>query len=552
MPLLGVCLVACGREDIELARPTSLAPAVSDCSAAVPEGLIAARPPMGWNGWNAFGCSPTLDEALLKANVNALVDSGMQSAGYQYVNLDACWETERGADGQRQIDATRLPGGIEAFAEYVHTRGLSLGIYAPIETCSAGQGIEGHEADDAATYAAWGVDYVKLSRCDGGAQVSEDAGTGLATAIDETGRPMLLSLASPPFQEWMPERAQAFRCAGNIEPTWSSLLRSIDSTLPLAAYARPGAFNDPDMLEIGNGALTPGEQRVQLAVWSILSAPLLAGNDLSVMTEETRALLTNTRVIALNQDPLGLQAALVRSEGDVELLAKPLSGCGARAAVLYNRGDTSADIAVAWNDLWLEAAGGAVQNLWTDSPVASDTSGFRVTVLPHDAVALRVTGVEPPLPGGRSYLSDLRPSYATNGFGPFELDQTNGEDSALDGAPIRLRGAAYDKGLGVHAPSLLRYRLGRACTRFEADVGIDDDQQGQGSVEFEVWADGERLFRSGVLTGSSPVRTVNLDLTGRRDLRLFVGTGGDTNGKDHGVWAGARLDCDPAGTPAGP
>jgi alpha-galactosidase len=158
-----------------------------------------------------------------------------------------------------------------------------------------------------------------------------------------------------------------------------------------------------------------------------------------------------------------------------------------------------------------------------------------------------VTGPEPPRPGGHVYLSDLPWTYATNGFGPPELDSTNGETAPLDGAPIRLRGAAYDKGLGVHGPSLLRYRLGRACSRFIADVGIDDDQNGQGSVSFEVWADGERLFESGRVTGSSPPRTVSVDVSGKRDLRLFVGVGGDTFAFDHAVWAAARLECAPAG-----
>jgi alpha-galactosidase len=285
--------------------------------------------------------------------------------------------------------------------------------------------------------------------------------------------------------------------------------------------------------------------RTQFAVWSILAAPLLAGNDLTVMTDEIRDVLTNVRVIALNQDPLGLQAALVRREGAVDVLAKPLAECGARAVVLWNRGETSADVSVAWDELWLERGDAVVEDLWSDSLLPLGSDGFTVTIAAHDAAALRVTGVEPPLPRGRVYLSDLRFTYATNGYGPVELDTTNGEAEALDGVPIRLRGAAYDKGLGVHGPSLLRYRLGRACSRFVADVGVDDDQGGMGSVELEVWADGERLFRSGVLTGSSPARAVSLDVSGRRELRLFVGIGGDTDARDHAVWAGARLECDP-------
>jgi alpha-galactosidase len=300
------------------------------------------------------------------------------------------------------------------------------------------------------------------------------------------------------------------------------------------------------MLQIGNGALTATEKRVQFSVWSILSAPLLAGNDLTNMTNETQAVLVNSGLIALNQDPLGLQAALIRREGDVDVLAKPLAACGARAVVLWNRGEGSATASLTWQDLWLEPGPATARDLWTDSAIPVDAQGLTVTVASHDAVALRIVGVERPRPRGRVALSDLRWTYVANHHGPVELDRTNGEEAALDGGPIRLRGAVHEKGLGVHGPSLIRYRLGRSCSRFVAEVGIDDDQDGQGSAQFEVWADGERLFQSGVLTGTSPARSVNVDVSGRRELRLFVGNGGDSAAADHGVWAGAALECSSA------
>ncbi len=545
--LVGVLLLACRREDIELAPPPSEPHPIEDCSAAVPEGLLAARPPMGWNGYNAYSaCDATLDEALLRSNIDALVASGMQSAGYQYVNLDLCWQTARSIDGVRTFDAARLPSGIEALASDVHARGLSLGIWMPISDCRQDPGGAGFEAMDAATYAAWGVDYVKYVHCAVDEPVEASA-RALVTALAAGPRPIVLSLSSAPFQEWMHETVQLWRTSGDIEATWASIVSQIDAAVPLAAYARPGAFNDPDMLEVGNAGLTSSEMRAHFSVWSILSAPLIAGNDLTTMTDEAREILTNSRVIALNQDPLGLQAALVRREGDVEILAKPLADCGGRAVVLWNRGEASSDVALSLEELWLDRENAIVHDLWSDVARDVGPDGFDVTVPAHDAVALRVTGREPPLPRGRVYLSDLRWTYVTNGFGPVELDSTNGEAEALDGQPIRLRGAAYDKGLGVHGPSLIRYRLGRACSRFEAEVGIDDDQGGQGSAQFEVWADGERLFQSGVLTGASPPRTVSIDVSNRRELRLFVGIGGNTNALDHAVWAGARLECDSGG-----
>jgi alpha-galactosidase len=542
-PLMAVCLLCCGPEDIELAPRERMATPPEDCSAVVPEGRLAARPPMGWNGYNAFGCDAALDETKVRANVDALVTNGMQSAGYHYVNLDDCWEHERTEDGRREFDPTRLPGGIVGLSEHLHSLGLSLGIRTPVRTCLGIPGTDGYEALDAATYAAWGVDYVKAVSCG----APELAVRTFADELTMTGRPMVLSLAAAPFEEWMREVANVWRTAGDAKPTWSSLVTSIDATVPLAAYAHPGAFNDPDMLEIGNGTLTPGEQRVHFSVWSILAAPLIAGNDLSAMTEETRAILTNGALIALNQDPLGLQAALIRSEGGVDILAKPLSACGARAAVLWNRSEADATVSVRWQELWLEPRPASVHDLWADLPIVPDADGFTVTVPSHDAVAVRVTGSEPPRPSGHVHLSDLPWTYVTNGYGPPELDSTNGEDAPLDGAPIRLRGRAYNKGLGVHGPSLLRYRLGRACSRFIAEVGIDDDQNGAGSVHFEVWADGERLFDSGPVTGATPPRAVNVDVTGSRDLRLFVSVGGDTFAYDHAVWAAARLECLPPG-----
>jgi alpha-galactosidase len=502
---------------------------------------------MGWNGYNAYSeCSAELDEAKVRATIDALVASGMQSAGYHYVNLDQCWQLPRGADGVRRFDPLRLPGGIEALSDDIHALGLSLGVWAPVQDCREEPGGEGYETIDAKTYAAWGVDFLKYVGC--GPEVSATTISALVDAFVVTGRRTVLSLAIPPFREWMPDTAQLWRTGDIVQPTWSSLVAQIDAAVPLAAYARPGAFNDPDMLEIGNGALTPAENRTHFAVWSILSAPLLAGNDLTTMAADTRDLLTNSRIIALDQDPLGLQGALIRREGDVEVLAKPLAECGARGVVLWNRGEATAETAVGWNELWLEPGPARVHDLFRDESVVVESDSVNVVIPPHDAVALRVTGVEPPLPRGRVYLSDLRWTYATNGFGPVELDRTNGEDAPLDGAPIRLRGAAYDKGLGVHPPSLVRFRLGGVCSRFFADVGIDDDQGGRGSAQFEVWADGERLFTSGVLTGASPPKQVALDVSNRRDLRLFVGIGGDTYALDHAVWAGARLECDVAHT----
>jgi alpha-galactosidase len=543
-------MFACGREDIELGSRPSVAAVGGNgnepgdtCSAAVPPDLISPRPPLGWNGYNAFGCSDELDEAKVKANVEAIVSSGMQAAGYEYVVLDECWQLPRAADGSRVFDPERLPGGIESLSRLLRERGLSLGVFASVHDCLDTPGSDGFEMVDAQSYASWGVKYVKYVACPG-TDISREQAARLGQALSSVSPPIVLSLASPPFAEWMPRVAQLWRTGRNARAEWSSIVDSIDVTTPLAAYARPGAFNDPDMLEIGNGSLTEGEQRVQFSVWSILAAPLFAGNDLSLMNDATRAILTNTDVIALDQDPLGLQGALVRSEGDVDILAKPLAACGARGVVLWNRGTSSATVTLSWSEIWLAEGPTVALDLWQRTEIATGPRGLTVEVPPHDAVALRVTGSEPPLPRGEVFLSDVPWTYAVSGFGPIELDTSNGEEAAGDGVTLRLRGAAYDKGIGTHAPSLIRYRLERACRRFTADVGIDDETSGRGSVQFEVWADGVRLFESGTMTGTSPPKRVDVNLTGRREMRLFVGIAGDAYGLDHADWANALLTCD--------
>lgn len=556
--LVAAVLLGCGREDVELfgwhrsaggqggdtvgvAGAGGTAVEIEDCSASVPGDLLGARPPLGWNGYNLFGCSSEVDEAKIKQMAIALVDSGMQSAGYQYVNLDQCWQVGRDDMGQRVFDPKRLPSGLAGLASYLHARGLSLGVFAPTGDCDSESGGLGHELADARTYAAAGVDYVKYVSCSGSA---DEAAVGrLQQALRDTGRPIVLSLAQPPFQVWMPRVAQLWRTGTEATPTWPSLVESIDTVSSLAAYARPGAFNDPDMLEIGNGALSEGEQRVQLSVWSALAAPLLAGNDLTRMSETTRAILTNGDVIALDQDPLGLQAAVVRQESDVEVLAKPLAECGARGVVLWNRGTTASTLRLTWSDVWLTPEPASVWDLWSHTEVSADPDGVAVRVEPHDAVALRIRGTEPALPRGDVFLSDLGWTYAVSGYGPIELDTSNGENALGDGSPMRLRGGAYDKGLGAHAPSLIRYRLGQRCSRFVSDIGIDDETEGLGNVSFEVWADGTKLFDSGIMTGTTPARRVDLDVTGRRELRLFVNVGGDDFHYDHVDWAGARLVC---------
>jgi alpha-galactosidase len=260
------------------------------------------------------------------------------------------------------------------------------------------------------------------------------------------------------------------------------------------------------------------------------------------MSEATRSILSQRDVIALNQDALRLQGALLATQGDVMVFAKPLAQCGARGVVLLNRGEQAAEGSVAWSDLGLVAGPALVRDLWTGEE-STQTDRVKVSVGPHEAVALRLVGAEAPLPRGDVYLSDLSWTYATNGWGPVERDLEVGDKAAGDGAPLSMGGHRYAKGLGTNSPSLVRFRLGKHCRELNADIGIDDSSAGAGSAVFQVWADGDKLFDSGVLEGGQAPVPIRVDVTGRSELRLWVGEVDDF-GLDHADWADARLRCD--------
>ena len=503
-------------------------------------------PAMGWNGWNTFGCGPELDQAKFLANADALLARGLADVGYEYMNLDDCWQSGRGPDGVVTVNATRFPDGIGALGDYVHARGLKLGI----DSCSGGcprpelttPGTLGYEEQDAQSYASWGVDFVKYTASGSNVAAARAEFEVMREALEETGRPMLLSIVNAPFKYWHTEVGHMWRTHHDIEPTWSDVLDVIDVTSKLAAYAGQGGYNDADMLWIGNPGLSESESRAVFSVWAILASPLLAGNDLTEMSAETQAILTNPEVIALNQDALRLQGAPLGNQGDVSVYAKPLAACGSRGVVLLNRGTSPSEASVTWQELGLAPGIASVRDLWAGADLGPAEDAVSVTVPPHDAIALRIVGNEPVLPRGTQFLSDLPWSYAVNGWGPVERDQELGGDGADDGSPLTLGGVTYDKGLGTNSPSLVRYRLGGACTQFDAVIGIDDLTGDRGTAVFQVWADGEKLFDSGVMTGSTPPRAISIDVSGKNEMRLVVGEVEDF-GQDHGNWANARVVC---------
>jgi alpha-galactosidase len=321
---------------------------------------LARTPQMGWNSWNTFGCE--VDERMIRQMADALVASGMKDAGYEYVNIDDCWHGTRDADGNIRPDPKTFPSGMKALADYVHARGLKLGIYSDAgnTTCAGRPGSRGHEYQDALTYARWGIDYVKYDWCDTKGINPAAAYTTMRDAIARSGRPMLFSICewgdNKPW-EWAPETGHSWRTTGDIHPcwncehnhgSWSSLgvLPILDKQAGLRKYAGPGQWNDMDMLEVGNG-MSEEEDRAHFSLWAMLASPLIAGNDLRSMSEATRRILTHRPMIEIHQDRLGIQAMKWIDEGEVELYLKPLDD-GQYALLLLNRGDTAHDYRLDW------------------------------------------------------------------------------------------------------------------------------------------------------------------------------------------------------------
>jgi alpha-galactosidase len=370
-------------------------------------GVIAATPPMGWNSWNTFQCNIT--ETLIKATADAMVSSGMQAAGFEYVNLDDCWMNGRDASGNLQWNASKFPSGIPALASYVHGKGLKLGIYETPNTVtcvgiyggvstSVAVGSLGHEAQDARTFASWGVDFLKYDLCTG--KVSSFA--VMRDALRATGRPIVYSInpgngsGCPPTGPTtsscgldLPSIANQWRIAFDINASWSSITGLIDADAPLSAYAGPGHWNDPDMLEVGNGSLTQNENESHFTMWAMLAAPLLAGNDLRSMTAATTAILTNTEVAAVDQDPLGKQGTLVATpQSGLQVWSKPLSGGNVRAVALLNRNASAASMTVSFMQIGLSSGSASVRDLWQHTDLGMYSGSYTATNVPSHGVAM--------------------------------------------------------------------------------------------------------------------------------------------------------------------
>jgi alpha-galactosidase len=363
---------------------------------------LAPTPPMGWNSWNKFACN--VNDQVVRDTADAMVASGMRDAGYQYVVVDDCWAAGRDANGFITPDAQRFPFGIKTLADYVHARGLKFGIYSDAGrlTCGGRPGSQGHEYQDALTYARWGVDYLKYDWCSTGDRNAKEAYAVMADALRQSGRPIVFSMCewgtAKPWL-WAKNIGNLWRTTGDIWDSFSATDRAhswahpmteiVDSNEPLWTYAGAGHWNDPDMLEVGNGGMTTAEYRSHFSLWAMMAAPLIAGNDVAHMDEATRAILLNKEVIDVDQDRLGQQGHRVAKDGDSEVWVKPLSG-GAVAVLLFNRGPAPARIRATADQLG--SVSGRVRDLWLHKDRGRWTGSIEATVQSHGVTMFRVGG----------------------------------------------------------------------------------------------------------------------------------------------------------------
>ncbi|MFI5685358.1 NPCBM/NEW2 domain-containing protein [Streptomyces sp. NPDC051636] len=380
-----------------LTAPAAAAAPAAPVSPALDDGL-ALTPPMGFNNWNSTHCRAEFNESMVKGIADIFVDKGLKDAGYRYVNLDDCWALpNRDADGRLVPDPVRFPGGIKAVADYVHSKGLKLGIYtsAGTKTCdSAGfPGALGHEYSDAQQFADWGVDYLKYDNCNNQGVDARQRYTTMRDALKATGRPIVYSICewgqNKPW-EWAADVGHLWRTTGDVSDNWASTLSILKKNLPLAPYAGPGHWNDPDMLEVGNGGMTDTEYRSHFSMWSVMAAPLLIGTDLRRASRATFGILDNKEVIAVDQDPLGKQGTVVSSEGGRWVVAKAMRD-GSRAVALFNESSTTQRIATTARAVGLpDAPAYTLRDLWQHrSYNAAGT--IAATVPAHGTVLVRVS-----------------------------------------------------------------------------------------------------------------------------------------------------------------
>ncbi len=522
--------------------------------------ILAPTPPMGWNSWNAF--EKDIDENKIKTIADIMISSGMRDAGYEYLVLDDAWmDSTRNDKGQLMADTAKFPGGMKAIGDYIHSKGLKYGIYEcrGHVTCQNLPGSFEHEQIDMNSFAEWGVDYIKMDACfaaRNGRLSTEDFAI-YHDAILNTGRPMVFSISDFGQGAWAwggKNYAQLWRTSMDIYPFIKSVYKCAEtsggagSSHPafkgLWQFAGPNHWNDPDMLQIGN-LKNAAEDKVHFSLWAILAAPLMAGNDLRVMSDTIKNILLATEVIAINQDSRAQQGYKVFQKDSIEIYNKPLAD-GTTAVLLLNKGTQKRDVTVAWKQIGLKGTQ-PVRDLWEQKDLGDFEDSFTAKNLgQHDHMLLKIGTIgSEPLPGptpvpaekytvtkkGTTYLSDLY--YIMKEFNHPVADKS------FNGEKIRINGKNYKKGLGCKSKSMQMYKLDGKASRFQAVIALDacspDDKTGKFRILNEDKFGGRVIFDSGNMNKGEDQR-IDIDVSGLDFILLeFVGKG------VFGNWADAKV-----------
>ena len=450
------------------------------------ENGVGRTPPMGWNSWNTFGCS--INETLIRQMADAIVTSGLRDLGYQYVVVDDCWfNPSRDSAGNLQGDPSRFPSGMKSLGDYLHSKGLKFGIYqVPVDkTCAqyfgsypGATGSQGHETADARQFAAWGVDYLKYDWCSPNGTINDQVTTfaKMRDALAATGRPILYSInpnsihtKTGPQRNWG-DVANMWRTTEDIQLAWDTgqtngypmgIKNIIDINVPLAGYAKPGGFNDPDMMEVGRGTLTDTEMRTHFTIWAIMAAPLIAGNDIRTMNTATQTILKNQNLIAINQDTLGRQSASVVADANQRVLAKRLSNDDV-AVALFNQSGATRTISTTAAAIGKTGSSFSLVDAWTGATTTS-SGAISASVPAHGTVVYRVSGGvtgDPQVPASTTLVStssgrclDVPNSNTANGTQPiiWDCNGATNQKWTVSGQTLQTLGKCLDAPIGATA-----------------------------------------------------------------------------------------------------
>ncbi|MFK3888031.1 NPCBM/NEW2 domain-containing protein [Sphingomonas sp. NPDC079357] len=569
--------------------------------AAQAEAQSAATPPMGWNPYNVFDLN--YGEAEVMAQADLLVSLGLARLGYVHVNVDDGWWLRREDDTIRVrttiYPSAALPDGstsLRPFVDRLHAMGLKAGIYTDIglNTCSQRWrprtpnlpegtvrqrevGTYGHHAQDAALlFARWGFDFIKVDACgaaDYGADVKEvrdgtfraftplivrerpqrsdaaELARQYASFADAarrgaSGRSPLISICAwgqADVNDWARRYGQMSRTSFDIAPTWDAMLFNFDSAASRALFAGPGHWNDPDMLEVGNGAFDGAHltaARAHMSLWAVLAAPLILGNDLRRMTPEIAAIISNREVIAIDQDPAGHQGVVVSRDGDGQVVAKALATTGHKAVALINRGTNPLTLSVELADLGLSAtAPTTARDVWSGETRAVRNGRISVSLKPQETALLRVEGR--PAEDNVDRPADLPARFDVADAGYKAPDRTPARQWVLaqigfrpDGQPLMLDGVQDHAGLGVTAGSRIRIDLAGRYDR----VSVDPRMPGKANGTYLIRVDG-RMLAEGV--ASPQAHPIVLHVRDARQLELIAPP--PSGGNTQFAWHNLRL-----------